>query len=209
VSVIALAGRLTSSANDTSFISELDGFAFIAKAELCTHEIVKAIGKRGGTMNPLTDQSTQQLWFLQNLAVIRARSDQTNGGYAVVEITGAPGDTPPLHLHHNDDEGFYVLEGALRLHAAGEPTVHVAAGEFALTPRGTPHVYVVESEQPARWLALSNGGFDRFVEEVSVPASEATLPTEPHMPPPEELTVIAARHGIEILGPPGTMPEQP
>jgi hypothetical protein len=67
---------------------------------------------------------------------------------------------------------------------------------------------VVESETPARWLAISNGGFDRFVEEVSVPASERTLPTMPYVPPPDELTAIAARHGIEIISPPGTMPEQ-
>jgi mannose-6-phosphate isomerase-like protein (cupin superfamily) len=140
--------------------------------------------------------------------VIHARSDQTNGSYAVVEITGAPGDTPPLHVHVDDDEGFYVLDGALRLHVEGQPVVHLRGGEFAVAPRGVPHVYVVESEIPARWLAISSGGFVRFVEEVSVPASERTLPAEPHLPPPDELAAIAARHGIEILAPPGTMPEQ-
>jgi hypothetical protein len=84
----------------------------------------------------------------------------------------------------------------------------VKAGELVVAPRGIPHVYVVESETPARWLAISNGGFDRLVEEVSVPASEQTLPTTPYLPPSNELTAIAARHGIEIISPPGTMPEQ-
>jgi quercetin dioxygenase-like cupin family protein len=99
-----------------------------------------------------TWQSAQPLWFLHNLAVIHTRSDQTNGSYALVELTGAPGDTPPLHVHHHDDQGFYVLDGALRLHAERRPVVRLQAGEFAVTPRGVPHMYVVESEKPARCL---------------------------------------------------------
>jgi quercetin dioxygenase-like cupin family protein len=50
-----------------------------------------------------TDQTTEPLWFLHNLALIHARSDQTNGTYSVVEITGAPGDTPPLHVHLHEE----------------------------------------------------------------------------------------------------------
>jgi quercetin dioxygenase-like cupin family protein len=148
----------------------------------------------------------QALWFLHNRAVIHARSDQTDGTYGVVELTGAPGDAPPLHVHTYDDEGFYVLEGSLRLHIGGEAAVHLHAGQFALAPHGVPHVYVVESEQPARWLAITNGGFDRFVEELGVPAQSDGLPVEPHMPAHEELVAIARRHGIMLLGPPRQLP---
>jgi quercetin dioxygenase-like cupin family protein len=155
---------------------------------------------------PSTTALDQALWFLHNRAVIHVRSDQTDGTYAVVELTGAPGDAPPLHIHTYEDEGFYVLEGTLRLHVGGEPPVQLRAGEFALAPHGIPHLYVVESGQPARWLTVSNGGFDRFVEEVSVPAERGGLPIEPHTPAPDELAAIAARHGIVILGPPGQLP---
>jgi quercetin dioxygenase-like cupin family protein len=147
----------------------------------------------------------QALWFLGNLAVVHVGSDDTRGDYSVVEVTGAPGDMPPPHVHRHDDEGFYVLEGALRLHV-GERTTTVGPGEFALAPRGIPHVYVVESDRPARWLATSNGGFDRFVVEVGEPAGELRLPPHPRVPNPSELAEIAGRHGIEILGPPGTLP---
>jgi quercetin dioxygenase-like cupin family protein len=148
---------------------------------------------------------THAVWFLNNLAVVHARSEDTAGDYALVELTGAPGDAPPLHVHPHDDEGFYVLEGALRVHV-GDQVHHLGPGDFALGPRGVPHVYVVESERPARWLATSNGGFDRFILEVGEPAEALTLPPEPHIPAPEELAATASRHGIEILGPPGAIP---
>jgi quercetin dioxygenase-like cupin family protein len=149
--------------------------------------------------------AAEHLWFLGNLAVIHARGSETNGAYGVVELTGAPGDMPPLHVHPRDDEAFYVLEGRLRVYV-GDQVRELEPGGFALAPRGVPHVYEVISDTPARWLALSNGGFEDFVADVSVPAAEATLPPAVQGPPPEELGAIAMRHGIELLGPPGTRP---
>jgi quercetin dioxygenase-like cupin family protein len=152
-----------------------------------------------------TTTETQPLWFLANLAVIHARSEETGGAYGVVEITGATGDMPPLHVHRDDDEAFYVVEGRLRVYV-GDGVRDLGPGDFALAPRGVPHVYEVVSEAPARWLALSSGGFERFVEEVGVPADEPVLPPKVQGPSPDALAEIAARHGIELLGPPGTRP---
>ncbi len=149
--------------------------------------------------------TTTAVWFLQDLAVVRARTEDTAGHYSLVEMTGPPGDMPPLHVHPRDDEGFYVLEGAMRVHLPGE-TLDLGAGDFLLAPRGVPHTYAVQGDTPARWLATSNGGFDRFVLEVGEPAAALTLPPEPRLPDPAELAAAAARHGIEVLGPPGTLP---
>ena len=49
-------------------------------------------------MSTTPSRTGQPLWFLQNLATIHARSEDTNGAYGVVEMTGAPGDMPPLHV---------------------------------------------------------------------------------------------------------------
>ncbi|MBV9093641.1 MAG: cupin domain-containing protein, partial [Streptosporangiaceae bacterium] len=116
-----------------------------------------------------------------------------------------PGDMPPLHVHPHDDEGFYVLDGVLRVHV-GDRAVRLRAGQFTLAARGMPHAYVVESTAPARWLAISNGGFDHFIAAVSVTATAMTLPPAPSMPPPEELAAIAHQHGIDLLRPPGVLP---
>ncbi len=126
-------------------------------------------------------------------------------GMSLVEAEALHGNMPPLHVHHDEDETFYVVEGRLSLHT---PTgaVELGAGEAALGPRGVPHTYRVESES-ARWVVSTNGdGFASFVEATSVPATgEGYAPAE-LMPAPELLGAEAAARGIEILGPPGLLP---
>jgi len=112
---------------------------------------------------------------------------------------------PPLHVHRREEEAFYVLEGELSLHLPGR-SLTLGAGEALLPPKDVPHTYRVESET-ARWLAIvTPAGFDDFVREVGEPAPEETLPPKGREHDPARLAGIAARHGIELLGPPGTMP---
>ena len=142
-------------------------------------------------------------WFLNNLVTVHVNEPTLS----IVELTGAPGDTPPLHVHTDEDETFYVLEGEVTLHIAGQDPVVLDAGEVAFAPRGVPHVYVVTSETPARWLGTSTGHeFASFVEALSTPAAESTLPTDVEIDP-AHVAAVAARHGIELLGPPGTLPQ--
>jgi uncharacterized cupin superfamily protein len=106
-----------------------------------------------------------------------------------------PGHMPPLHVHHAEDEGFYVLEGEVTLFLPGEAVV-CRPGDFVLAPRGVPHAYRV-GDRPARWLVTSTpAGFERFVADVAALGD----------PDPESLGRVAAEHDIEILGPPGDLP---
>jgi mannose-6-phosphate isomerase-like protein (cupin superfamily) len=146
--------------------------------------------------------------FFGTVAIVQARSEQTAGTYSLVEIRALKGNQPPLHCHDRDDEGFYVLEGEVRLHV-GAHTLCLGPGQSAVAPHGVPHTYVVESEH-ARWLVISNAGFDRFVQELGEPLTDA----EPDLaqafhaapPPMERVLEVFAAHGIELLGPPGTLP---
>ena len=120
---------------------------------------------------------------------------------------------PPLHLHRADDEAWFVLEGEMSFFVAGDDPIRVQAGAVAFGPRGIPHTYRVESDRAARWLAVCTPGeFERFVVAASRPAERPELPP-PHEPPTEEeiaaVAALAAKHGIEVLGPPGTLPEGP
>lgn len=147
----------------------------------------------------------QPLWFFVNLARVLIAPGDTDGTVGVVELTGTQGELPPLHIHHREDETFVVLEGELTLHLPGASRT-VRAGEAAFAPKGVPHVYRVESPQ-ARWLGVSTpAGFASFVLAASDPAEADELPPADRPVDMERLMAVADAHGIEILGPPGTMP---
>jgi quercetin dioxygenase-like cupin family protein len=152
-----------------------------------------------------TENRATPLWFIDNLAFVHADGEQTGGRYCLVELAGRAGDMPPLHVHRDEDETFHVLEGTLRLFV-GDAELVLGTGESAVAPREVPHAYRVESET-ARWLAVGNGGgFERFVRAVSDSAPAPELPPAGRESDPAALSAAAAVHGIEILGPPGTLP---
>ena len=126
----------------------------------------------------------------------RARVLAEGGELGLVDMLEVPaGQMPPLHVHHDHDEGFYVLDGEVTLLMPGSQ-VTLRSGDFFLAPRGVPHSYRV-GDAPARWLITSTpGGFERFVADVAALGDVD----------PERLTAVAAEHDIEILGPPGTLP---
>src|SRR5262245_56995350 len=112
-------------------------------------------------------------WFINNLATVKVSGAETNDAWSLVEIAGARGDMPPLHVHHRDDEAFYVLEGEMTLFT-GSREISLSAGEAAFAPKGIPHVYRVDSEE-ARWLGIASpAGFERFVAEAARPAEALT-----------------------------------
>jgi mannose-6-phosphate isomerase-like protein (cupin superfamily) len=66
---------------------------------------------------------------------------------------GPPNLIAPLHVHHRDDEAWYVLEGALRFRL-GDREVEAPAGSAVFAPRGTPHTYWNPHQEPARYLIV-------------------------------------------------------
>lgn len=126
----------------------------------------------------------------------RARVLASGDALGLVDMLEVPaGHMPPLHVHRREDEGFYVLDGEVTLYMP-EQQVTVGPGDFFLAPRGVPHAYRV-GDAPARWVVTSSpAGFERFVADVAA-LGEAD---------PDRLAAVAADHGIEILGPPGTLP---
>jgi quercetin dioxygenase-like cupin family protein len=149
--------------------------------------------------------TTEAIWFIDNLARVRIDGEVSGGMLAVVEMEGRRGNMPPLHVHRREDEAFYILEGELSVHTP-DGSFAVGAGEAFFAPRDVPHVYRVESPS-ARWLTIATpAGFDAFVREAGEPAPEDSIPPEGRVQDPAQLAEIAARHGIELLGSPGTMP---
>jgi quercetin dioxygenase-like cupin family protein len=142
-------------------------------------------------------------WFLGGLTTIKSSSETTDGRVAVTENLGPRGYGTPLHLHHNEDEWFYVIEGELTFWVGGE-VVTAPAGSFVYGPRGIPHTFIVSSAEARFLLVAEPAGLESFIRALSEPAQAATLPPASAAPPaPEVMMATAAEYGIEILGPPG------
>lgn len=139
---------------------------------------------------------TDELEFLGSRVRILAGGDGAEGAPGIVDMIEVPaGHMPPLHVHHSEDEGFYILAGEATLYLPAEQ-VTLRPGDYFLAPRGVPHAYRV-GDAPARWLVISSpAGFERFVAEVAATCIED----------PSALAEAAARYDIEILGPPGMLP---
>jgi mannose-6-phosphate isomerase-like protein (cupin superfamily) len=147
------------------------------------------------------------LWFIDALATVHVRGEDTGGAAAVVEMLSPAGSMPPLHVHAREDETFYVMEGEMEFYVGDSAPVRVEAGGCAVAPRGVPHSFKVTSPEPARYLVVATpAGFEDFVAEVSDPAPQGVLP--PAGAPPDMGRIVAAAEtaGITILAPPGTLP---
>jgi mannose-6-phosphate isomerase-like protein (cupin superfamily) len=144
------------------------------------------------------------LWFLNSRVVIRRPSASSPDGLSLAEHWMPFGDSPPLHVHHSEDEIFHVLEGSIRFRV-GDRDVVVRSGDSVVAPKGVPHTFRVESEAGARVLVMAPGDdFEGMVREFARPAGADGLPA-PAVPTPAMLKALAEaceRHGITILGPP-------
>jgi mannose-6-phosphate isomerase-like protein (cupin superfamily) len=143
----------------------------------------------------------EALWFLGSLVTVKATGAETGGRLTVVEFVNPPGFAPPLHRHLDEDEMFYVLSGSARFHCGGE-AFEAGPGDFVLLPARLPHTFSVGAGEPLRTLQITTpSGFEGFAREAGEPAGSRRLP-EPGPIDPLALGHAAARHGIELLGPP-------
>jgi mannose-6-phosphate isomerase-like protein (cupin superfamily) len=97
--------------------------------------------------------------------------DAAGGQFVIAEWRDAGGvsEKPrlisPIHIHHRDDEAWYVLEGVLRVRR-GEEEVEAHAGSGVFVPRGTVHTYWNPGPEPLRYLLVMTGNIYRLIEEI-------------------------------------------
>jgi quercetin dioxygenase-like cupin family protein len=145
----------------------------------------------------------ESLWFLSSHVSIKASAQTTAGRVAVIEHLSPRGSGSPLHVHHREDEWFYVIDGELTFWVGGR-VINAPAGSFVYGPRDIPHTFTVSSETARYLLVTEPGDFAGFMRAQSEPASDVIIPP-PATEPPDvaAMTQVAAGYGIEILGPPG------
>jgi quercetin dioxygenase-like cupin family protein len=139
-------------------------------------------------------------WWFAALAVIKATAADTGGQMTIVEMWEPPGAQAPLHVHHREDEAFWILEGDVSIQV-GDETIEASAGDYAFGPRDIPHTYKVGDTGCRMLFICTPGGFEGLVRDMSVPAQARTLPPpSDEQPDFERLSAIVGRHGCELLG---------
>jgi mannose-6-phosphate isomerase-like protein (cupin superfamily) len=140
-------------------------------------------------------------WFLNNLLTVKATTESTGGAYSLCYQISPPGSATPYHLHHSEDEAFYMLEGESTFVCDGKKTV-AGPGDYLFLPRGIPHGIRVSGSTPTRMLilAMPGNGFVGMATEMGEPARERVLPP-PIAPDMAKLARLCAKYEIEILGP--------
>jgi mannose-6-phosphate isomerase-like protein (cupin superfamily) len=140
-------------------------------------------------------------WWFGALAEIKATAADTGGLMSIVEVTEPPGAQAPLHVHHRDDEGFWILEGEATFEVGGT-TIEVGAGDYVFGPRDIPHRFAVGPRGCRMLFVLAPGGFEDLVRATSEPAPSRTLPPPAAEPTPDEverLKAVVKELGYELL----------
>ena len=119
----------------------------------------------------------ERLTFGEGTVVVRASADTTGGAFTVIEEVPPLLDTP-RHVHANEDEMFYVLEGE-HVVQCGEEEFRLGPGDLVFLPRGVPHSQrrVVPGE--GRFLVLASpAGLEGFFRELAAADRAGTLGPE-------------------------------
>ena len=138
-------------------------------------------------------------WMGETSTYFLATGEQTGGAFALVDEQAKRGDSVPLHLHEDDMESFYVIEGEITIYIGDQPGIRSAAGSFAHVPGGTVHGFRVESET-ARYLILTTPRHGEFYRAITLPSQPGGLPPlEPI--DGSQIKRASEEYGIEFVGP--------
>jgi len=146
---------------------------------------------RSVSSNSLPTSNEQDNWLQTRpgeRCLIRVPAADTNGVYSFVEIVSDPGDGTPLHVHQNEDEYLFVLEGTARF-GLGDKIFDAEAGTMVTLPKNIPHAWGNRSTSNLRIAAIVYPGGAEEAMRIIAKGNVTDLPA------------LAAKFGVTVLGP--------
>lgn len=142
-------------------------------------------------------------WWFNGLAVVKATAADSGGQLTILEITERPNVQAPLHVHHTEDEAFWILEGSATFEI-GDQTIEARAGDYLFGPRDIPHRYSTGPDGCRMLFIFTPGGFEELLRATSRPAESRSLPPEGDGSEPSEeemqrMQAAIQAHGCELL----------
>jgi mannose-6-phosphate isomerase-like protein (cupin superfamily) len=127
---------------------------------------------------------------------VKVSGDDNGGGFALFEVPAGPASGPPVHLHHVENECFYVLEGQLKVYVGTELIILETGGSIYL-PRMIPHTWQTVGQRPARFLSLAQpaGRLEAYLVALSALFRQGN-------PDSASMKALFEEYGMEMAGPP-------
>ena len=125
----------------------------------------------------LPTSTGQAYWVMGDMFTYLVTGEQSGGSYFTLLVDVAPHGGPPPHVHHLEEEQFYILYGELTF-SVGDQTFQAHTGDFVHIPRETIHSFK-NGGTPSRILAtFSPAGIEGFFREAGDPVKDrfASLP---------------------------------
>ena len=146
---------------------------------------------RSVSSNSLPDRNERANWLQTRpgeRCLIRVPAADTNGAYSFVEIVSDPGDGTPLHVHRNEDEYLFVLEGTVRL-ALGDKIFDAEAGTMVTLPKNIPHAWGNRTTSKLRMAFIVYPGGAEEAMRIIAKGEVVDIPA------------LAVKFGVTVLGP--------
>ena len=124
---------------------------------------------------------------------IKATAEQTSGAFTLLEAEEPAGFGPPLHIHREADEAFYVLEGEYVIFIAGRETL-CPAGSFIFIPAGIEHGFRVGRVASRKLNLYTPAAMVGYFDDVAAAVKAGNLDDD-------ALSEIARRYGMDVVGP--------
>lgn len=168
----------------------------VASAKTLMPNTAKKLPKKPFFVKAGDDRFNEHIMFHGvNFNDIKVSTKDTDGQFCVYEYVGLGKVGPPLHVHLNQDEFFYITEGSF-LFQVGDEREIMKAGDTVFLPRNIPHTWLQLTDKGKLiYLVQPAGKMEAFFSKMS---SFKTIPTQ------EEVSKVFAAHELRLVGPPLT-----
>ena len=167
------------------------------KTDRKTSTQTRPVSATAGFVLPPSDG--EKIWIAGDTLWLKATSAETDGAYTVIEIISLPGSGPPPHVHENEDESMYVIDGEFEI-LLDAKRIRAAPGAFAFVPRGTVHRFRCIGDRPGKILIVfTPGGIEGFFREAGLPATNDGPAPSVDAAEIARTTIAGKRYGLRVI----------
>lgn len=147
----------------------------------------------------LSPSEGEKIWITGDTLWFKATSAETDGAYTVIEVNSLPGNGPPPHLHENEDESIYVIDGEFEI-LLGAKTMRAEPGGFVFVPKRTVHRFRCIGDGPGKVLLhFTPGGIEGFFREAGVSVTNDGLAPLVDSAEITRTEMAGKRYGLHVI----------